>query len=163
MKILKFARIQHEPVRGARALLTIKFMDGAGEVYSWAPKWDEAEQLFLKAINTEFFNKPESEWLPRFAKAVKETAESVSQPIQDAYKVSGRFSVVHEGKLCIGEYGDYGQVSEEHLITPLFPVTFEFLDTWLHNDVEVLVINGIAVQIRNGYSKEIYPEAVLAV
>jgi hypothetical protein len=51
MKILKFARIQHEPVRGARALLTIKFMDGTGEVYSWAPKWDEAEQLFLKAIN----------------------------------------------------------------------------------------------------------------
>ena len=91
MKILKFARLQMEQVRGARALLTVKFMDNDGEVYSWAPKWDDAERLFLKAINTESFNKPESEWLPRFSKTVKETAESITQPIQNAYKVTAVF------------------------------------------------------------------------
>ena len=160
MKILKLSRFQMEPVRGARALLTMKFLDDDGEVYSCAPKWNDVEQLFFKAINTESFKKPESEWLPRFSKVVKETAENVSQPIQDAHKVNGNFVAVRSGKLCLEQHRGYGDNLDEQLLTPLFPVTFEFLDTWLHKSVEALVINGVAVQIRDGYDGEIYPVAV---
>ena len=78
MKILKFSRFHMEQVRAARALLTIKFLDGQGEAYSWAPKWNYTEQLFLKAINVESFNKRESEWLPRFSRTVKETASQLT-------------------------------------------------------------------------------------
>ena len=32
--------------------------DEQGEAYSWAPKWNDTEQLLHKAINVESFNKP---------------------------------------------------------------------------------------------------------
>lgn len=156
MKILKYTRFQMEPVRGSRALLTVKFLDDTGEAYSWAPRWNDTEQLFLKAINTESFNKPESEWLPRFSRLVKETAEGVTQPIQNAYKVWAIFAAVREGKICFEE-NDGFQNTQEHLLTPLFPVTFEFLDSWLNTNVEVLVMNGVAVQIKNVKNGEVYP------
>lgn len=57
MKKLKYSRLERQPgPPGARVLLIAKFMDDEGEVYSWMPRWPEAEQLFLQAINTESFN-----------------------------------------------------------------------------------------------------------
>ena len=142
MKKLKYSRLQWEPgPRGARALLTVKFMDDGGEVYNWMPTWSEAEQLFLKAINTESFNKPESEWLSRFAKTVQETAESANQPIGSARKLTGTFTSLEEGKLVItGERFVLG-------VRPLFQVTTEFLDDFLGTKVDLLVINEVGVQV----------------
>ena len=159
MKILKFSRFQLEQVRGARGLLTIKFLDNQGEAYSWAPKWNDAEQLFLKAINVESFNKPESEWLPRFSRTVRETAESVAQPIQDAAKLRGRFVSVSEGKLIFEMYEEYNSPPSVASVPALFPIDMHFLDTWLDVDVESLVINKVCVQIRslNG-RRRVYPD-----
>lgn len=148
MKKLKYVNFQTEPgPLGARALLTLKFLDDVGDAYSWMPRWSDAEQLFLKAISIESFNKPESEWLPRFARTVKETAESVNQPIDAAYKVKGTLAECREGKLVL-ECGSWNN-DETHLLLPLFPITFEFLDNWLGSHVEALVINGVTVQLRD--------------
>ena len=158
MKILKFSRFQMEQVRGARGLMTVKFLDEQGEAYSWAPKWNDTEQLFHKAINVESFNKPESEWLPRFARTVKETAESVAQPIQDAEKLSGRLVSVSSGKLVLETDSDYLNGPVDTIpVTPLFPIDFEFLDSWLNEFVQVLVINNVCVQIRSQRSKRVHP------
>ena len=144
MKRLRYVNFQTEPgPQGAKALLTVKFMDHGGEVYSWMPRWADTEQLFLKAINTEQFNKPESDWLPRFAKTVRETAEGVNQSLQDAYKVSGQFVALNESKLVISD----GKNEPPEEVTPLFPLTIEFLDEWLGVNVEVLIVNGVGVQI----------------
>ena len=97
MKILKFARFQQEQVPGNRALLTIKFLDENSNLYSWAPRWADLEAAFLRALNVEGFNKPESEWLNRFANTVKDVSEGVSQPIQNARVVRGDFTRVNCG------------------------------------------------------------------
>ena len=158
MKILKFSRFQMEPVKGARALLTIKFLDSQGEAYSWAPKWNDTEQLFLKAINVESFNKPESEWLPRFSRTVKETAESVAQPIQDAEKLRGYFVSVSNGKLVLEILTGFDSPPRTASVTPLFPISFDFLDTWLEKHVEVFIINKVCVQISYQNGKRVYPD-----
>ena len=160
MKKLKYSNIQFQPgPPGARALLTVKFMDDEGEVYNWMPKWVEAEQLFLKAINTESFNKPESEWLPRLAHAVQETAEAANQPIQHARKVSGIFDRLKEGKLIIEDNTHRGNIMV-YPVTPLFPVDYEFLTKWLGRSVTAIEINGVVVKLwhESGYGQqEEYP------
>ena len=147
---------------GARALLTIKFLDGQGEAYSWAPKWNDTERLFLKAINVESFNKPESEWLPRFSRTVKETAESAAQPSQDAFKLRGRFMSVTSGKLVLEiPYEGGWQVESIESVMPLFPVDVKFLDTWLNKHVEVLVVNNVCVQVLDQGSGIVHPLPVI--
>ncbi len=158
MKILKFSRFQIEPVRGDRGLLTVKFLDNNGEAYSWAPKWNDAEQLFLKAINVESFNKPESEWLSSFSRTVKHTAENVPHPVQSAFKLQGRLASIKDGKLQIEQYGNYNEVENVESVQPLFHIGFEFLEKWLDRFVEVLVINDVCVQLRDDMNHEIYPE-----
>lgn len=159
MKRIKYSNLQLQPgPPGARALLTVKFMDDDGEVYSWMPTWAEAEQLFLKAINTESFNKPESDWLPRFANTVQETAEAVNQPIQQARKIYGVFDSLNEGKLVIHTRHSGGYLVQE--VTPLFPVDYEFLTLWLGRQITAIEINGIGVKLwhetQNGRREE-YP------
>ena len=156
IKRLKFSRIQMEPVPGQRALLTVKFLDDEGDAYTWAPRWTDIEKTFLKAINTEYFNKPDSEWLNRFGNTVREVVESVSQPIQDAYKVHGTFDRVYEGKLQITWIDHYeGEGLAE--VMPGFAITVDFVGSWLRRDVDVLVINGIAVQISSKEPFDRYP------
>lgn len=140
-------------------MLTVKFLDDQGEAYSWAPRWNDAEQLFLKAINVESFNKPESEWLSRFSRTVRETAESVAQPIQDATKLRGQFVSVNEGRLIFEIYEAYNAPPSVASVPALFPIHMDFLDAWLDEDVEALVINKVCVQIRsrNG-RRRVYPD-----
>lgn len=147
MQILKFARFQQESVPGQRALLTMKFLDDDSNLYSWAPRWGDLENAFLRALNIEGFNKPESEWLNRFASTVKEVAEGVSQPIGEARKTSGLLTEVRNGKLRLSRDDEWGNWSEDFL-TPGFAITYEFLNDWLDNWVEALVINGVAVRLR---------------
>ena len=158
MKILKFARFQQEPVRDGRALLTIKFLDNDSNLYSWAPRWKDMNAAFLRALNVEGFNKPESEWLNRFAHTVKDVAEGVSQPIQDARKVNGTLLGVEERMLQISCDGDYGEYTET--VTPGFAITYDFLDEWIGRGIETLTINGIAVSVKgtkNPYFGVEYP------
>jgi len=146
MKRLKYSNLQFQSgPPGARALLTVKFMDDDGDVYNWMPRWAEAEELFLKAINTESFNKPESEWLPRLANSVQETAEAANQPIHQAQKIYGMFDHLDEGKLVILDNTQGGAV--EHTVTPLFPVDYEFLTQWLGLWVTAIQINGVIVKL----------------
>lgn len=153
MKKLKYSKFEHQPgPLGARVLLTVKFMDDDGDVYSWMPKWAEAEQLLLKAINTESFNKPESEWLPRLAKTVKDTAASANQQISSAYKVRGKFEEFQEGKLIIDQ-GSKGHVE----VRPLFPVNTRFLEEWLDKQVEVLIVDEVGVLVADLQYPNVYP------
>ena len=157
MKILKFARFQQELVRGNRALMTIKFLDEDSTLYSRAPRWTDLEAAFLRALNVEGFNKPESDWLNRFANTVKDVSEGVSQPIQEARKLYGVLYEVKDGQLVI--YWHQEIEYEENLI-PGFAITYDFLDEWLRRRVEVLIINGIAVRLKcteGPYSGEEYP------
>ena len=150
MKILKFSRFQQESVRGQRALLTIKFLDNDSNLYSWAPRWADVESAFLRALNVEAFNKPESEWLNRFANTVRDVSEGISQPIQDARKVSGAFVEFREGKLLIHD-------GHTAAVTPGFAITYEFLEAWLDVSVEALVIDGIAVYVKDWRTGKEYP------
>ena len=154
MKKLKYSNLQFQPgPPGARALLTVKFMDDDGEVYNWMPKWAEAEELFLKAINTESFNKPESEWLPRLANAVQETAQAANQPIQQARKIYGQIDHLEEWNLVIQEQSRNGS---EFSAPPLFPVDYEFLTTWLGRYVTAIEINNVIVKLlyQPGYDED---------
>lgn len=43
-------------------------------------------------------------------------------------------------------------------VPPLFPVTTQLLDSWLGKDVELLVIDDVAVQLRDSSSHfNVYP------
>ena len=64
IKHLKFQKIQ--AVERRDALMLVWFLDDEGNMYDWAPKWEHVEEIFLKQINVERFNKPESEWLNKF-------------------------------------------------------------------------------------------------
>ena len=151
MKILKFSRFQQEPVKGQRALLTIKFLDDDGNLYSWAPRWDDLERAFLRALNVEAFNKPESEWLNRFANTVRDVSEGVSQPIQDARKFSGNLYALQDGMLQMSysPYSSDGYNEFTESVPPGFAITYEFLEEWLHRDIEALIINGVVVSIKD--------------
>ncbi|MEK7872536.1 MAG: hypothetical protein AAB502_01600, partial [Chloroflexota bacterium] len=106
--------------------------------YDWAPKWADVEKLFLKQINVERFNKPESEWLNRFAKTAQNVVEG-AQKIKSATKIFGRFVKYEDEKMVIEGKGPF---------TPAFDVTLNFLDSWLNTRVEVLVLNEMAVRLK---------------
>ncbi|MBM2825424.1 MAG: phosphoribosylaminoimidazole-succinocarboxamide synthase [Dehalococcoidales bacterium] len=100
IKHLKFQKIQAVERRGA--LMLVWLLDDEGNMYDWAPKWDDVEQIFLKQINVERFNKPESEWLNKFAKTAQNVVEG-AQRIQSAVKVSGHFDALREGELVLNK------------------------------------------------------------
>ena len=150
VKHLKFHNIQAVERRGA--LMLVSFLDDEVNMYNWAPKWADVEKIFLKQINVERFNKPESEWLNKFAKMMQEVVEG-AQRIESASKVYGNFSEFTDGKLLI----------DSQLIVPGFEVTLDFLDKWLGDYVEVFLVNNIAIRIKvndeEGESEE-YPPIV---
>lgn len=134
-KKLRFSKI--DLVERVGALLLVTFLDDDGNLYQWAPKWADVEQIFLKQINIERFNKPESEWLNKFAKTTQSVVEG-AQRITSARKIDGTFTDYDDGKLSIG-IGYY---------TPGFEVTLSFLDTWLERSVNALLVNDIVIRLR---------------
>ena len=150
VKHLKFHNIQAVERRGA--LMLVWFLDDEGNMYDWAPKWADVEKIFLKQINVERFNKPESEWLNKFAKTAQEVVEG-AQRIESAHKVYGPLSTFRDGKLYITQHSE-----GERLIVPGFEVTLAFLDEWLGRYVEVFVVNNIAIRIREKADGEVLEE-----
>lgn len=122
--------------------MLVWFLDDKGNMYDWAPKWADVEQVFLKQINVERFNKPESEWLNKFAKTTQGVVEG-AQRIQSARKVWGQFVAYHDQRLIL-EDSDGIQTPA----TPAFEVTIEFLDEWLQTYVEALLVNDTVIRVR---------------
>ena len=135
VKHLKFHKIQAVGRRGA--LMLVWFLDDEANMYDWAPKWADVDEIYKKQINVERFNKPESEWLNKFAKTAQEVVEG-AQRIESARKASGQFLRFTDGKLLI----------DSEAIVPGFEVTVRFLDEWLRESVEVFILNDIAFRIR---------------
>ena len=147
VKRLRFSRIQL--VEGKGALMLVSFLDDDGNMYNWAPKWADVDQIFIKQTNVERFNKPESEWLNRFAKTAQQVVEG-AQRIQSGYKVQGEFTEYREEKLIVyPEAESWGPERPSPVeITPGFEVTISFLDNWLDRWVEALVVNDIVIRLR---------------
>ena len=139
VKKLRFSKI--DLVERAGALMLVTFLDDDGNMYQWAPKWADVQQVFLKQTNIERFNKPKSEWLNKFAQTVQKVVEG-AQRIESAYKVSGWFKRYAEQKLVLVSG------KEEHLLTPGFEVSVDFLDNWIDDYVEAFVINDIVIRLR---------------
>ena len=137
-KRLQFSKIQLIERKGA--LMLVSFLDDEGNMYNWAPRWVEVKEVFEKQINVERFNKPESEWLNKFARTAQEIVEG-AQRIESAYKIEGRFAVYRLQKLLIEA------TNEVYELTPGFEVTISFLDNWLENDVEAFVVNDIVIRL----------------
>lgn len=92
------------------------------------------EDLFLKALNTEKFNKPSSGWIKKFAQTSNEVFQRSIDTLADAEIREGRLVRIKEGKLILThqyyvdpEYigiedypGQYASVEELSL-----PVAFE--------------------------------------
>ncbi|MBI4299004.1 MAG: hypothetical protein HY666_04500 [Chloroflexi bacterium] len=158
VKKLRFSKI--DLVERVGALMLVTFLDDTGDMYQWAPKWADVEQIFLKQINIERYNKPESEWLNKFAKTAQNVVEG-AQRIESAFKVSGRFQAIRDQKLIFeverGELKGY-----EYDLIPGFEVTLDFLDNWLNNYVEALVVNDIIIRLRtydnDGEVEREYPQ-----
>lgn len=146
VKKLKFSRIDLADRVGALMLVT--YLDDNGDMYQWAPKWKDVEEIFLKQINVERYNKPESEFLNRFAKTAQSVVEG-AQRIESARKLSGFFIKYEEEKLVF----NMGSHQFEYL-TPGFDVTFAFLDTWIERHCEAFVMNGIVIRLRYSYQDE---------
>jgi len=147
VKKLKFSKI--DLIERVGALMLVTFLDDEGNMYQWAPKWSDVEQIFLKQINVERYNKPESAWLNKFAKTAQEVVEN-AQRIENAYKLTGKFEFYTEQKLQIGS----------SYLTPGFEVTLEFLDEWLKRYVEAFVVNDLVIRLRE-YNQDYvdeYPE-----
>jgi len=155
VKRLRFSKIQL--VEGKGALMLVSFLDDEGNMYNWAPKWADVNEIYRKQINVERFNKPESEWLNKFAKTAQEVVEG-AQRIESAYKLSGRFATYREQQLVIESEKPFND-----RLTPGFEVTIDFLDSWLGSYVEAFVVNDMVIRLRvydewgNGVLKE-YPE-----
>jgi len=149
VKKLRFNKF--EVVEKVGAGLLVWFLDGEGDMYSWMPRWNDVEGLFLKAINVERFNKPDSKFLNKFAGTAQQVVEG-AQRIQSGYKARGQFGQYRNGKLIIDSLE----------VTPTFDVTVAFLDSWLDSYVEVLVLNGLAILLRefdeDGTAIREYPE-----
>ena len=152
VKHLRFSRIDLVERKGA--LLLVWFLDDEGNPYNWAPKWADVEQIFLKTINVERFNKPESQFLNKFAGTAQKVVEG-AQRIDSCYKLRGGFGEYRDGKLVIMDQGKH------ELITPAFDITLDFLDSWLESYIEVLVVNDMAIRMREYYEDGIreYPES----
>jgi len=147
-KKLRFSKIDLTEHVGALMLVT--FLDDDGNMYRWAPKWADVEQVFLKQINVERFNKPESAWLNKFARIVQSVVEG-AQRITSARKINDQFKTYDNGKLVIGN----------EWCTPGFEVTLPFLDAWLGRMVEAFLINDMVIRLRtywtDEYDQEEYP------
>jgi hypothetical protein len=135
VKKLRFSRIDLAERVGA--LLLVTFLDDDGNMYQWAPKWADVEELLPKVAAIERFNKPESEWLNKFAKTVQSVVEG-AQRITNARKIEGIFDSYNNEKLSIG-IGYY---------TPGFEVTLSFLDAWLGRSVNALLVNDMVIRLR---------------
>lgn len=137
-KHLQFSKIHLIERRGA--LMLVSFLDDEGNMYDWAPKWADVNEIYRKQINVERFNKPESEWLNKFARTAQEIVEG-AQRVESAYKVEGCFEGYYQQKLLIiGDNGEY------HELTPGFEVTIRFLDSWLDNHVEAFIVNDMVIR-----------------
>jgi hypothetical protein len=145
VKKLKYSKI--ECVDRVGALMLVNFLDEEGNMYNWAPKWNEVEQVFLKQINVERFNKPESAWLNKFAKTAQNVVEG-AQKIESAYKSYGNLLRCQNARLVINTSD-----GEQEFI-PAFDVTIDFLDHWLDRYVEVFVINDIVIRLRYFHENE---------
>ena len=137
-KRLQFSKIQLIERKGA--LMLVSFLDDEANMYDWAPKWADVNEIYRKQINVERFNKPESEWLNKFARTAQEIVEG-AQRIESAYKIEGCFAVYRLQKLLIEAR------NEVYELTPGFEVTIGFLDNWLENDVEAFVVNDIVIRL----------------
>ena len=146
VKKLRFSKI--DLVERVGALLLVTFLDDAGNMYQWAPKWADVEQVFLRQINIERFNKPESAWLNKFAKTAQSVVEG-AQRITSARKIDNQFYAYENEKLVIGD----------EYCTPGFEVTIPFLDAWLGCMVEAFLINDMVIRLRSG--EEEYPPPTL--
>ena len=146
-KKLKYSRI--DLVDRVGALMLVTFLDDNGDMYQWAPKWKEVEQVFLKQINVERFNKPESEWLNKFAKTAQSVVEG-AQRITSARKLGGRFSEYQNGKLNIDKYNN----AEPEYLTPGFHVSIKFLEEWLGENVDAFVIDDMVIRLSRFVSNE---------
>ena len=146
VKKLKFSKI--DLVERTGALMLVSFLDDDGNMYQWAPKWADVEQIFLKQINVERFNKPESEWLNKFAKTAQDVVEG-AQRIKSARKISGRFESYLMEQLVIRKL-DKGC----EYVTPAFDVSLHFLDEWLNSDVDVFVLNDMVIRLRRSSQDE---------
>jgi hypothetical protein len=146
VKKLRFSRI--DLVERVGALLLVTFLDDDGNMYQWAPKWADVEQVFLKQINIERFNKPESAWLNKFARTAQSAVEG-AQRITSARKINDQLYSYADEKLVIG--GEY--------CTPGFEVTIPFLDAWLGCMVEALLVNDMVIRLRSGEAE--YPPPTL--
>jgi|SRR6056297_2558471 len=142
------------------ALMLVEFLDRNGDLYDWAPKWNDIREIFKKAINVERFNKPESDFLNDFSNTINEVVEG-AQRLESGYKLRGQLEKYEEQRLLL-RTGTTNYVK----LTPSFDVTFEFLDTWLDRDVEALVINDMCVKLQEvsynksggyDYKNNIYP------
>lgn len=143
-KKLKYSKI--DLVERVGALMLVTFLDDQGNMYQWAPKWKDVEHIFLKQINIERFNKPESEWLNKFAQTTRNVVEG-AQRINSAYKVNGQFIKYENEALVIVDNSDELR-GYEHNLVPGFDVTIDFIDYWLDKCVEALIINDIVIRLR---------------
>ena len=148
---LRFQSLRRIPRQGL--LLLVQFIDDDGNMYEWAPAWKDVYRIFNESIDVERFNKPESEFLDRFAETVTRVIDG-AQRIDGAYKVTGGFTRYTGGKIVL----ELGQWDHEEL-TPAFEVTVSFLDRWLHRHVEAFVINDVVVRLRHvGWEGQILDE-----
>lgn len=138
-KRLRYSKIQVVQKNGA--LMLVSFLDDEANAYTWAPKWSDVEETFVKQINVERFNKPESRFLNKFATTVQNVVEG-AQRIKSAYKVGGYFVKYEDGKLVIEN-----PIEERYELTPAFDVPVSFLDTWLGRNVEALVVNNMVIRL----------------
>jgi len=138
-KRLQYSRIQLVPKNGA--LMLVSLLDDEGNAYTWAPKWSEVRETFMKQVNVERHNKPDSQFLNQFARTVQDVVEG-AQRITSAYKVQGYFIKYEDGKLVIEN-----PIEERYELMPAFDVSVSFLDTWLRRNVEALVVNNMVIRL----------------
>jgi hypothetical protein len=143
IKRLKYSKIELKERTGA--LMIVNFLDDDANMYEWCPKWAEVEQVFLKQINVERHNKPESEFLNRFASTAQSVVEGAQQ-IDSAFKIFGQLTEYQNQKLVFQVSGTTQKMS----VTPGFDVTISFLDKWLNQyDVEVFTVNDVVFRLRH--------------
>jgi hypothetical protein len=138
VKKLRFSRI--DLVERVGALLLVTLLDDDGNMYQWAPKWADIEELLPKVAAIERFNKPESEWLNKFAKTVQSVVEG-AQRITSARKIDRSFKSYSSQNLIIGN----------ERCVPGFEVTLPFLDEWLGRNVQAFLVNDVVIRLSFGY------------
>jgi len=160
-KKLKWGDTKVSSFSDGRACLVVQFLDPAGNLLEWVPRWSQVQTLFERATNTEIVNKPDSEWLAAFAKTASDVFKGIDA-LKDAYKISGRLSRIRDGNLVFVISAEQGWNEWEEEIPPAFAISESFFENWLDEYMTVLVINGYAVKIwrTSSYGKLVYPEPV---